>query len=684
VPAARSSKRSALATWFRRQHGAQGGNREGWRRVKTILLGIVLLAGGLTAIYLSILLQGRTNDMSRYVRVDVWAVQQAEYEVQQFRATFARHVAGDAGVKIEAVRDRLARARSTIPLLQRGPDYQEFRLLVDIDGAAQGASAALAEVDRALGDRSDFRDDLVTLRRVETLLAEPAATLRQLAVDLAHVRLELQDGDLENVRLLTGVNRWMLIGFFIVTVVFVGFLIAEMRSARRAERAATASEKKTRYVAEHDILTDLPNRMLFGRQLRDAIDRESELGGEVALHLLDLDGFKDLNDSFGHDVGDQLLVAVAERLGGLLESDHLLVRLSGDEFAVIQDCASDSWDAVAQDLLAAFERPFDLNDHHVQLSTSIGVARFPRDGGTFEDLLKAADLALNAAKTQRGCIVAFHAELMAELQNRKQLEADLRQALAGNQLELFYQPQVTLEDGHFSGAEALIRWRHSSLGWISPTDFIPIAEESGLILPLGRWVLETACRDALGWTGAAAEAVVAVNVSPSQFAHEDIVGQVRSVLAQTGLPPQRLELEITEGILMRDEEAAIETLGALHSLGVKLAIDDFGTGYSSLSYLKRFKVDKLKIDRAFVRDIESDRNDRKIVRAIVELANGLGMQTIAEGIETVEQWELLRSLHCEEGQGFLFSRPLAEADFHAATRDWCLSRPATAVLAAAS
>ena len=659
-----------MATRLRPPSDAQFGRGEGWRRLKTVLLGIVLIAGGLTAIYLSVLLQGRTNDMSRYVRVDVWAVQQAEYEVQQFRATFARHVAGDGSVGIDAVRDRLARASSTVPLLQRGPDYQEFRLLVDIDGVALATADALAEVDQALGDRSGFRDDLATLRQVEVLLAGPSAALRQLAVDLAHVRLELQDGDLENVRLLTGVNRWMLIGFFAVTVVFIGFLIGEMRSARRAERAATVSEQKTRHIAEHDVLTDLPNRILFGRLLRDAIDRKREQGGEVALHLLDLDGFKDLNDSFGHDVGDRLLVAVAKRLGRLLKPEDTLLRLGGDEFAVIQDSADKSWDALAEDLLAVFEAPFDLDGRPVQLSTSIGVARFPGDGKTVEALLKAAELALYAAKERHGCIVAYNAELMAEQQARKQLVEDLRQALTGDALELFFQPQVRLEDGRFAGAEALIRWQHAEHGWVSPADFIPIAEESGLILPLGRWVLETACRQALTWSGTAAGTVVAVNVSPSQFAHDDIVGQVRSVLALTGLPPQRLELEITEGILMRDEEAAIATLGALHELGVKLAIDDFGTGYSSLSYLKRFKVDKLKIDRAFVRDIENDRNDQKIVHAIVELAQGLGMQTIAEGIETAEQWALLKDLSCEEGQGFLFARPLASADFRKLTRNW--------------
>ena len=643
-----------------------------WRRVKFLLLGIALMAGGLAAVYLSVLLQGRTNDMSRYVRVDVWAVQQAEYEMQQFRAVFARHVAGDAEVGIAAVTDRLARARNTIPLLQRGPDYEEFRLLADIDGAADMATAALAEVDRLIGGQADFRDDLRMLRRVETLLARPTGTLRQLAVDLARIRLELQDGDLENVRLLTGVNRWMLIGFFTVTVVFIGFLLAEMRAARRAEHSATESERRTRYIAEHDVLTDLPNRMLFGRRLQEAMARAQDQGCEVALHVLDLDGFKDLNDTFGHDFGDQLLIAVAARLGEVLNPDDVLVRLGGDEFAVIQNsaCASTAWEAAAQNLLAAFEQPFVLYDRQIQLATSIGIARFPADGQTAEDLLKAADLALYTAKERRGCVVAFHVDMLDQLQTRKQIEEALRRALVSDGLQLFYQPQVSLRDGRCTGAEALVRWEHEEFGWVSPATFIPIAEESGLILPLGRWVLETACRDALHWTGAAADAVVAVNVSPSQFTHDDIVEQVRSVLALTGLPPHRLELEITEGLLMRDEEAAIVTLDALHELGVKLAIDDFGTGYSSLSYLKRFNVHKLKIDRAFVRDIENDRDDQKIVRAIVELASGLGMETIAEGIETAEQLHVLSRLRCEEGQGYLFARPLPLADFDALTLDW--------------
>ena len=641
--------------------------RDSWRLAKLMFLTVLLVAGGAGAVHLATVLLERTDGMTRYVRVDVWALQQAGYELQEVRAQFSRHVAGDAGVTIESIHKQLTRARTAMRLLRQGPHYEEFRLLVDIDGPARIAKAALSEIDRILGDRRDFRNDLEMLRRIDGLLAPPNATLAQLAIDLLEVRRELQDKDLDNVRWLTSINLWMLLGFATIVVIFVVFLIGETRAARRAERSATANERRTRHIAEHDMLTDLPNRVVFRRQLGETLAHARKSMSGVALYILNLDGFKDINDTFGQAFGDRLLIAAAQRLGTAIRGDDLLFRLGSDEFAVLQrsPARAANWHATAEILSAACARPFRLNGRKVHIGAGIGVARFPDDADMGEALLKCANMALTAAKTERGRFVAFEPAMMAQLESRKQLEEDLRQALANDELKVFFQAQVSFADQRCIGAEALIRWRHPKHGWLDPSSFIPIAEESGLILPLGRHVLEQACRAALSWR-TLPESVVAVNVSPSQFIHQDIVEEVRSVLATTGLPAWRLELEITESILMRDERAAIATLNQLHELGIQLAIDDFGTGYSSLNYLKRFKVDKLKIDQSFVRDLAQDADDRRIVRAIVDLGSGLGMRTIAEGVENDEQLDILIGLGCDEGQGYYFAEPKPADDF----RDW--------------
>jgi len=636
--------------------------RDSWRLARLLVLAALVIAGGAGAFLLTNLLQERTDGMTRYVRVDVWAVQQAEYAIQQFRATLARHVAGDPEVGVQALRDQLGRARSTVTLLRRAPGESGPERLIDVDAVARPAESALAQVAGLIGEGSGLRGDLALLRDTEATLAEPLRALRQLAVDSAQLRLALQDGDLESVRWLTGINRWMLAGFFAATALFILFLFGEMRAARRAERSATQSERRTRYLAEHDVLTGLPNRARFRDQLGEHLELARRDGRELWLHVLDLDGFKDVNDAFGHDVGDALLAAVADRLREAAGEGERLVRLGGDEFALYGTSPGDGQDA-ADRLLAAFALPIELLGRNLHVGTSIGVARFPADGRNVESLLKAADLALYAAKQERGRAARYDPEMTARQQRRRELEAALRQAIERNELEVHLQPQVRLADGRCIGAEALVRWQHPSLGRVSPADFIPIAESSGLIGPLGRWVLETACREALLWQGDAAEAVVAVNVSPSQFIYGDLVEETRSVLAATGLPARRLELEITEGMLMHDARSALDTLQRLRRLGVQLAIDDFGTGYSSLSYLKRFSVDKLKIDQSFVREMASDEDDRRIVATIVELARGLGLRTIAEGIETPEQRALLSALGCEEGQGYLFARPLPAEEF---------------------
>ncbi len=634
------------------------------RLLPYLALALLLIGGGGAAWQVSSVLQRRADGMTRYVRVDTWAVQQVEFELQQFRSWFARHIAGDAEASMTEIRRRLAVSRGTLPLLQRRDDYREFRLLVDADGAVDAAGAALDAIGALLADRTDARGDLALLAEVDALLAQPTTRLRQLAIDVSSVRSELQDGDLANVRWLIGINRHMLIAFAMIAVAFIVLLAKEARDARRAERLAIRNERQTRHVAAHDPLTGLPNRVVFQQQLLDALATAGRCGGEVALFTLDIDHFKDINDSFGHELGDALLVAVAGRLTTILPRNANLLRLGGDEFAVLATAGDGATPVAGQALLAAFASPFELEGRQLQVGSSIGFACFPADARSGEELLKAAELALSVAKAAGGnAVQAFAAQMRSDRERRKEIEEDLRQAIAEHALAVYLQPQIHLASGRCLGAEALLRWRHPRHGWLSPATFIPIAEESGLILPLGRWVMESACAQALNWRGEAADGVIAVNVSPAQFVYGDIVADVRAVLALTGLPAARLELEITEGLLMQDAAAAIKTLQQLDDLGVQVAVDDFGTGYSSLSYLKRFKVHKLKVDQSFVRDIEKDHADRSIVRAIINLAASRGLRTIAEGIETPTQAEILAELGCEDGQGYLFARPMPAADF---------------------
>ncbi|SUS05053.1 putative Diguanylate cyclase [Candidatus Defluviicoccus seviourii] len=652
------------------------------------LLAALLLFGATAAFQLSTILQDRADGMSRYVRVDAWAVGQLEYELQQFRSRLARHVAGDAQAPWALVAAQLNTVRATLPLLHRSQEYEQFRLFVDVDGTAAAVGAALDRVNGLLTDRTGLAGDLATLSQVEAALAAPLIRLRQLMVDVATVRSDLQDGDLANVRWLIGANRWMLLAFGGITAVFILLLMKEALDARRAERIASDSERKSRHIAEHDGLTGLPNRMLFHAHLREAIAGAAASGHDVLLLTLDLDGFRDINDTFGHDFGDSALTAAADRLRQALPADAFLVRLGGDEFAVIRtgSGASESEDALANHLLATFQQPLVCGDRTVQLGTSIGAARFPVDGTDAETVMRAADLALHAAKAAgRACFQPFRIGMMTEVERRQDMQEDLRRAIADGELEVFLQPQIDLASGGCIGAEALLRWRNGDKGWISPGVFIPLAEQTGLILPLGRFVMEAACREAMRWEGAAARATIAVNVSPAQFLYQDIYAEVCEVLEATGLPSHRLELEITEGLLMRDQRAAMAVLKRLEDLGVQLAVDDFGTGYSSLSYLKQFPVQKLKVDQSFVREIEANASDKMIVRTIVTLASGLGLRTIAEGIETPAQSRILGELGCEEGQGYLFARPMPAADFRSWTSTWLAqagAQPAILALAA--
>ena len=410
-------------------------------------------------------------------------------------------------------------------------------------------------------------------------------------------------------------------------------------------------------MALHDTLTGLPNRILLNERLEDAL-RRVKRGEIVATHLLDLDHFKTVNDSLGHPAGDKLLRTVADRLRALIRDTDTIARMGGDEFAIVQTAITQPADAtaLAHRAIEAISAPYVVEGHHVVIGTSIGIAVGPSDALTPDQLVRNADLALYRAKADgRGTYRFFEREMDAQMQIRRALEDDLRKALPAGQFQLYYQPLLNLTSNRVSGFEALIRWEHPEKGLMSPRTFIPLAEEIGFIGALGEWAIRQACTLAATWP---ADIRVAVNLSPAQFRTPGLVHVVVGALAASGLSADRLELEITENTLLQDSEATLSTLYQLRALGVRIAMDDFGTGYSSLSYLQSFPFDKIKIDRSFVKDIADGVGSLNIVRAVVAMAAGLGMETTAEGVETQEQLETVRAEGCTELQGFLFSVPL--------------------------
>ena len=421
------------------------------------------------------------------------------------------------------------------------------------------------------------------------------------------------------------------------------------------------SEERITYLAHYDALTNLSNRVLFREQLGQALKRVHR-GDQLAVLYIDIDEFKSINDSLGHSVGDELLKAVAARLRNSVRETDLVARLGGDEFAIIQTSVEHPSDVagLVTRIYETIREPYECLGHRLTTDASIGIALAPEDGSDLDQLLKNADLAMYSAKAGgRRTYRFFEPEMDARVKARRTLELELRQAIVDGGFEVHYQPLVHLRDNRVSGCEALLRWRHPDRGMISPAEFIPVAEDTGLINELGEWVLKTACAEAATWPD---DVRIAVNVSPVQFRSHTLVLKIAGVLAATGLPANRLELEITEAVLIHDDEAAFVMLNQLRELGVRIALDDFGTGYSSLSYLQRFPFDKIKIDRCFIKDIVEHAGSSSIVQAVVNIAAANNMTTVAEGVEAEQQRELLSTLGCTEIQGYLFSPARPSAD----------------------
>jgi diguanylate cyclase (GGDEF)-like protein len=478
---------------------------------------------------------------------------------------------------------------------------------------------------------------------------DPAAYIDYLLTEITHDRSVSQLIELPDERTIAILNHPMPGGGWVSTH-------EDITERRRAELQIA-------HMARHDALTNLPNRVLLRERLTEAL-AEVGRGQQLAVLYLDLDHFKSVNDTLGHHVGDELLKVLSARLQASLRETDTVARVGGDEFAIIQTRVEQPVDTaiLARRICEAARAPYHLLGHAVMTDTSIGIAVAPGDGTDPTELLKNADMALYRAKADgRGTYRFFEPAMDARMKARRALELALRQALANGEFELHYQPLVSLRDDRVTCCEALLRWRHRERGLISPSEFIPVAEEIGLIVPLGEWVLRTACADAVHWPD---DIKVAVNLSPIQVMNQNLVPVVIGALAAAGLPARRVEIEITESVLMQNTETTLAALHRLRELGVKISMDDFGTGYSSLSYLRSFPFDKIKIDRCFISGLADGDDSVAIVQAVAGLAKNLGIMTTAEGVETKQQLQQVKALGCSEMQGFLFSPPrrLAELE----------------------
>ena len=511
---------------------------------------------------------------------------------------------------------------------------------------------------------------------VELALADPVAgaanyehfrheflALEQLMDDVRTVlRAEVQ-GVRDGAVLTAKRAKWMIVASSLAGVTLLVLITAAaVRIARGITSALASSREEAHHLALHDTLTGLPNRALLAERLEQALAQVQRHTTMLAVLCLDLDRFKQVNDTFGHPVGDALLRAVAGRLRGCVRSCDTVARLGGDEFAIIQAPLGrvDEAGTLAQRIVETLSEPYDLSGHRVVVGASVGIALAPVDTADVGHLLKMADIALYRAKSDgRGLFRMFEPGMDLKLQARRALEFDLHRAVERQEFELHYQPLVDLSSGRVNALEALIRWRHPERGLVRPDDFIPLAEETGLIGPIGKWVLHRACAEAAGWPK---DVRIAVNVSAAQFKGPGLVTAVLDALAASALAPERLELEITETAFLADADATLAVLHKLRTTGVRIAMDDFGTGYSSLGYLRSFPFDKIKIDRCFIKDIETSVDCKAIVHAVTGLGSNLGIAITAEGVETVAQLDQLRADGCDQVQGFLFSRPVPARD----------------------
>jgi diguanylate cyclase (GGDEF)-like protein len=501
-------------------------------------------------------------------------------------------------------------------------------------------------------------------REVESPVVHPAE-IQRLLREIAAINEQLTPIEIQFVNALSDASRMTYQSLQIIMLAATPLLLAlgialSFRILQQKQRV----DDQLRYIAFHDDLTSLPNRLMFNERLEQALSRHRRVGTQLAILLMDLDRFKVINDSLGHEVGDVLLREVAVRLAAQSRHSDTVARMGGDEFVVLIENHANLEDisGCAQRLVDQMSAPYLLNGKEYHVTLSIGISVFPSDGSDSQSLLKAADVAMYRAKEiGRNNYQYYLPSMNVHTLARLELESDLSHAVERNELLLKYQPKVDISTGLTTGVEALLRWNHPLRGLILPMEFIPLAEETGLIVAIGAWVLSTACARSKAWQDQnAAKLTVAVNLSARQVADPTLPSELERILQNSGLDPSALELEITESVVMAKGERAVEVLHKLKAIGVQIAIDDFGTGYSSLAYLKRFPIDTLKVDRSFIKDIPTDSSDMKIMSAIIAMGRGLKLKVVAEGVETVEQLAFLRAERCDAVQGYLLYRPLAE------------------------
>lgn len=630
------------------------------------ILGVIICCFVVATGYIAYVIAERQTALQKFSRYnDSWSIGQTVSEYLRLEHRLSALALGLPDVDRDEVRLRLDFMVGRLEMFQQG-NLRAF--IQDDPGRRQlymKLSNIIHEMDMKLDTMStdDMKAMLVAMSELDAPLTSLASTSVEHDVDLI-------DAAQSDVKQLHFIYTALAAGLILCGVVLVILLIRHNNLLDRAHgrmqrltadlREATAELQsqnfRLEHDAHHDALTGLPNRVLFRQDLETRLTAALSGGPSAVILLLDLDGFKDVNDTLGHDVGDILLQGVSRRLTRLSRKGDIVCRLGGDEFAVLSTgmTEEESLEFAAR-LMDEISRPYRVGELEIKIGTCVGVAISEGEPDT-EEMFKHADLALYEAKAVgHGHVSVFKSDILTRLREKKSFEADLQTALQNNEMEVYYQPQATTETREICGYEALLRWTHPVRGPVSPMEFIPVAEKIGTIMPLGEWVLKTACQEAVRWNKPLR---IAVNLSPVQFRDKDLVQSVMAALEETGLDPRRLELEITESVLLDKNEQTLETLRGLKALGIQIAMDDFGTGYSSLGSLSGFPFDKIKIDRSFVSDVTT----RSDALAIVELVTGVGrslrMTTIAEGIETEEQYECLKGLGCDQVQGYLIGRPM--------------------------
>jgi diguanylate cyclase (GGDEF)-like protein len=613
-----------------------------------------------------------------------YAVSHDAVELREFRADIAVPL-GDREARVE-----MEKPNPDVLIVRQGfvrggnhPDdidgmftlYRRFYWVSYLQRATRAWSA---------GDRYIIQlDEAATrLQRViESPDSSPAQT-RSLLVEISLINEKLTPIESEFVDALSEASRTTYLWLQAVMLAATpGFLILAIALSTRILQQRRRADDRVRHIAFHDDLTSLPNRLMLIQCLDQALSRQRRAGSQLAILFIDLDRFKVINDSLGHEVGDELLRQVADRLRSQSREGDTVARIGGDEFVVLVENQEYLRDisACAQRLVEQLSAPYLLGSKDCHVTLSIGISVFPSDGSDSQALLKAADVAKHRAKQMGRNNYQYYLPTMnVHTVERLELESDLRNALERREFILHYQPKVEIKTGMITGTEALLRWNHPLRGLVSPMDFISLAEETGLIVPIGEWVLATACAQNKLWQDQGLPKLgIAVNLSARQFGDSRLLARLTRIIQASGIDPSSLELEITESIMMSHGESAVAVLEQLNSIGVQIAIDDFGTGYSSLGYLKHFPIDTIKVDRSFIRDIPADSGDMKIARAIIAMAHALRLKVVAEGVETAEQLKFLRAQHCDAAQGYFLYRPLPAdeaADVLKINRRDCLAR----------